>query len=128
MIPVSIVPLYPATIIAEAVTFERFQEADELSRKIEALYRAGKYDEAILHAKKLLETPSDARSKAQTLNSLAMLYLGKGLYDESESFLKRAMKLQEESLGVNHPDLPFPFRTSGCFIFNGAVMRRRNSP
>ena len=42
---------------------------------------------------------------ATTLNNLATLYREQGHYDKAEPMFKRALSIQEKSLGTDHPHI-----------------------
>ena len=47
--------------------------------------------------------------QAQSYNNLAILYYAQGKYNEAETLYKKALKIREEVLGVNHPDTAFSY-------------------
>jgi tetratricopeptide (TPR) repeat protein len=83
-------------------------EADKLDRRVEELFKAGKYSEAIplatqsLHLREKALGPEHP-STATRVNNLAVLYEQKGDYAKAEPLLQRALKISEKVLGPDHP-------------------------
>ncbi len=79
-------------------------------RQYQALYKAGKYREAIPHAKRVLELaekefgPSH-ETYAIFLNNLAGLYLAQGSYAQAEPLYRRSLAIAEKVLGPDHPNV-----------------------
>ena len=109
----------PIIIIALTVMFwpialhaapdtDELQRANELNSQVENLYRAGKYEEAIIKAKELVSirerlSGPEHPDVAANLNNLAVLYVETGRYAEAEPLYKRALNIDEKSLGSEHP-------------------------
>jgi hypothetical protein len=82
-------------------------EWEILSREVQDLYRAGKYDRAVLVALEALEVAeenagSDHPDVATSLNNLAMLYDDQGHYAKAEPLYKRSLAIKEKALGPKH--------------------------
>src|SRR2546430_12397121 len=83
-------------------------EWDILNQEVGELYRAGKYDRAVVVAKKALEVAQnnvgpDHPSVAVSLNNLALLYDTQGQYAQAEPLYKRSLAIAEKALGPDHP-------------------------
>jgi tetratricopeptide (TPR) repeat protein len=84
-------------------------EASKLDRRIQELYRAGKYSDAIplatqsLHLREKALGP-DHPDTATSLNNLGELYERMGEYTKAEPLLQGALKIREKVLGPGHPD------------------------
>jgi tetratricopeptide (TPR) repeat protein len=82
---------------------------DSLNRRVVELYHAGKYQEAILIARKLLEIREKTNGPehldtATSLNNLGELYSAMGDYAQAEPLHQRALAINEKALGPEHPD------------------------
>ena len=83
-------------------------EADKLDRRVEELFKAGKYSEAIplaiqsLHLCEKALGPEHPRT-ATDLNNLGYLYVEMGDYAQAGPLLQRALKIREKVLGPDHP-------------------------
>ena len=85
-------------------------EWDILNQEVGELYRAGKYDRAVVVAKKALEVAQnnvgpDHPSVAVSLNNLALLYDTQGQYAQAEPLYQRSLAITEKALGSDHPDV-----------------------
>jgi len=83
-------------------------EWDNLYNEFMELYRTGKYDRALIVAKKALEVAEknvgpDHPDVATSLNNLAALYYSQGKYLKVELLYKRALAIVEKALGPDHP-------------------------
>ena len=83
-------------------------EWDNLSQEANELSRAGKYEQAVVVARKALEVAEknvgpNHPDVATSLNNLAVLYDTQGQYAQAEPLLKRALAINEKALGPNHP-------------------------
>ena len=83
-------------------------EADKFDQQVQALFKAGKYSEAIPPATQLLHLREKAlgpehRDTATSLNNLASLYGRTGDYARAEPLFQRALKIREKALGPEHP-------------------------
>src|SRR5215475_6586170 len=81
-----------------------------LDRQIGQLYQAGKYDEAIPVAQRLVELTrtrfgKEHRAHANALGILGDLYREKGRYAEAEPLYKSAHSILEKELGPNHEEV-----------------------
>jgi len=85
-------------------------EWDILNEEVRELSRTGKYDRAVVVAKKVLEIAEknvgpNHPAVATSLNSLAWLYLTQGQYAQAEPLFKRALAINEKALRPEHPDV-----------------------
>ena len=85
-------------------------EWDTLNQEAKELYRTGKYDRAVVVAKKALEVAEknvdpNHPDVARSLNNLAAYYYTQGQYAQAEPLYKRALAILEKALGPNHPDV-----------------------
>jgi len=83
-------------------------EWDILNQEVMELYRAGKYDRAIVVAQKALQVAEqnagpDHPDVATSLNNLASLYQDQGDYASAEPLYKRSLAILEKALGPDHP-------------------------
>ncbi len=81
-----------------------------LNDEAASLHRQGRYDQAIVVAKKALEVAEqtegpDHPDVATSLNNLAWMYYIQGRYAEAEPHFKRALAIREKALGPDHPDV-----------------------
>ncbi len=85
-------------------------EWDTLNQEVIELYRTGKYDRAVVVAKKALEVAEknvgpNHPDVATSLNNLALLYNTQGKNAEAEPLHKRSLAIREKALGPEHPDV-----------------------
>ena len=85
-------------------------EWDILNQEVVKLYRMGKYDRAVVVAKKALGMAEesvglDRPDVATSLNNLAFLYETQGQYAQAEPLYKRSLAIREKALGPNHPSV-----------------------
>ncbi len=85
------------------------QSWEELNKKGNELYQAGKYDEALPILEKARRKAEKKFGKkhenyATACNNLAFLYYKQGRYAEAEPLYKEAKDIREKTLGKNHPD------------------------
>jgi tetratricopeptide (TPR) repeat protein len=106
-------------IVAVALTVDAFivapvfpqqGEVDALNARVMALYRAGKFAEALPLAQQALAIAgkalgADHPNAATSLNNLAEVYCGQGRYADAEPLYKRALAIREKVLGPIHPDV-----------------------
>jgi len=83
-------------------------EWEILNEEAEKLYRAGKYDRAVIIAQKALQVAEqnvgpDHPDVAVSLNNLALLYKTQGDYAKAEPLYKRSLAILEKTLGPDHP-------------------------
>jgi tetratricopeptide (TPR) repeat protein len=81
-----------------------------LKGRVTALYRAGKFAEAVPLAQRVLAIRekalgADHPDVAASLNNLALLYANQGRYADAEPLYKPALAIREKALGPNHPDI-----------------------
>jgi tetratricopeptide (TPR) repeat protein len=91
-------------------TSSQIKEANALLAQYMALYKQGRYSEAILPAQRRLAIAEkffgpNHPNVAQSLNNLAELYQAQGRYADAEPLLNRALAIREKALGPNHPDV-----------------------
>ena len=91
-----------------AAKAEEASKADSINKQVIDLYQAGKYQEAILIARQLLEIREKTNgpehpSTATSLNNLAGLYQAMGDYANAEPLYRRALVIFEKALGPQHP-------------------------
>jgi tetratricopeptide (TPR) repeat protein len=106
-------------IIAVALTMDAFviasafpqqNEAAALNEKVSELYRAGKFVEAVPLAQRALAIREKALGPdhldvAQSLSSLAAIYVYQGRYADAEPLERRALAINEKALGPDHLDV-----------------------
>ena len=85
-------------------------EAERLNEEAVSLYRAGRYNEAMPLAKRILEIRENALGPdhpevVQSLNNLALLYATTGDYARAEPLYQRALGIRENALGLDHPEV-----------------------
>ena len=85
-------------------------EWDTLNQEALRLYRAGKYERAIIVAQEALKVAEDNVGPnhidvATSLNNLAGLYDTQGNYAKAEPLYKRALSIDEKALGPDHPSV-----------------------
>jgi tetratricopeptide (TPR) repeat protein len=85
-------------------------EWDTLNREAMDLYRAGKYDRAVVVAQKALQVAEqnvgpDHPDVATSLNNLGELYRTQGDYAKAEPLYKRSLAISEKALGPDHPSV-----------------------
>ena len=85
-------------------------EWEILNQEVMELNRTGKYDRAVVVAKKALEVAEknvgpNHPDVATSLNNLAELYRTQGQYAPAEPLFKRALAILEKALGPDHPDV-----------------------
>src|SRR4029077_3554724 len=105
---IGLLSLSASSTPAPSVT-SQVPEADKLDRRVQELYKAGKYSDAVPIASKVLELREKALGPehpdtAQILNTLAVLYDDMGDYANAEPIFQRALKIREKALGPEHPD------------------------
>ena len=81
-----------------------------LNDEVMSLYRQGRYDSAVVVAKRALQVAEqslgpDHPSVATILNNLAELYRTQGQYAAAEPLYKRSLAIWEKALGPDHPDV-----------------------
>jgi CHAT domain-containing protein/tetratricopeptide (TPR) repeat protein len=103
------------------------EEAERLDQQAVKLDGEGQYGAAIAPAERALELREKALGPthplvAQSLNTLARLYLAQGEYGKAEPLLVRALDIREKALGPNHPEvaqslnnLAELYRTQGAY-------------
>src|ERR1041384_5341430 len=83
------------------------EEANRLNDRITELYQAGRYDEAIPLAERILAIMEKLAGRehiyvAQSLSNLALLYEVKGDYERAEPLYQRSLAIFEKKLGTDH--------------------------
>jgi tetratricopeptide (TPR) repeat protein len=108
------VAAFSLAFLASGTSFAHGQgagiELGTLNQEVAELYRAGKYDRAVVVAKEALEVAEqnvgpDHPSVALSLNNLASLGYAQGEYAEAEPLYKRALAISEKALGPDHPNV-----------------------
>ena len=101
-------------------------EWDVLNQEVMELYRTGKYDRAVVVAKRALEVAEknagpNHPSVGTSLNNLALLYDTQGQYAQAEPLYKRALAITGKALGPDHPlvgmslnNLALLYKAQGC--------------
>ena len=84
------------------------KQADAISARVEGLYKAGKYADALPLAQQVLavaekELGRDHWALARPLNNLAQIYEKQGKLADAEQMYRRALALYEKAVGANHP-------------------------
>ncbi|MCP9450761.1 MAG: tetratricopeptide repeat protein [Nitrospira sp.] len=79
-----------------------------LNEEAMKLYQAGKYDRAVILARKALQVAEqnvgpDHPEVAISLNNLAGLYRAQGQYATAEPLYTRSLAIREKPLGPDHP-------------------------
>ena len=82
----------------------------EAYRQGQALYQAGRYEQAIPFYREALELGEQKFGPAHPttavlLNKLAELYRNQGRYEWAEPLYKRVLAIDEKALGPEHPDV-----------------------
>ena len=85
-------------------------EWDILNQEAMELYRAGKYDRALVVAQKALQVAlqnvgPDHPDVATSLNNLGGLYKTQSDYAKAEPLYKRSLAIMEKVLGPDHPSV-----------------------
>lgn len=85
-------------------------EWEILNQEVMELTRTGRYDRAVVVAKKALEVAEknvgpNHPHVTTSLNNLAELYRAQGQYAAAEPLYKRALAINEKALGSKHPDV-----------------------
>ena len=85
-------------------------EWEILNEEVLKLYRAGKYERAVIVAQEAYKVAEnsvgpDHPDVATSLNNLAGLYRTQGNYAKAEPLYKRSLSIREKALGSDHPDV-----------------------
>jgi CHAT domain-containing protein len=96
--------------VSPALGQKELKEANELHQKMEKLYLAGRYAEAIPLAQRVLELREKALGPAHpdvalSLNNLAVLYDSTAQPVKAEPLYQRSLAIREKALGPAHPDV-----------------------
>ena len=97
--------------------------ADELNRRVDELYRAGRSAEAISLAQQALAIREkalggDHPAVAESLNNLAALYENQGRYSDAEPLYVRSLAINEKALGADHPDVALVLNNLALLYYN----------
>src|SRR5688572_5471097 len=95
-------------VLVAAVSTCTQNEARELGHEAQSLYQKGDYKEAVATAERGLKAAENAKNNADivlSLNNLAFFYQMQGKYVLAGPLLERALKIQEEIDGPEHPDV-----------------------
>jgi tetratricopeptide (TPR) repeat protein len=106
---VAAIVLWTSSAIMPATAAPR-DEAAALQTKVQELYRAGKYADAIPLAERVLairekELGPNHLDVAKALFWLAGLYHNQGRYADAEPLFQRTLAIREKALGPNHRDV-----------------------
>ena len=93
---------------AAAQEWTKSVELKKSYKKYQALDKAGRYGEAIPHARRVLELGEkefgpNSNYVGAFANNLAWLYKAQGLYKEAELLFKRDIEIQKKAKGSDHP-------------------------
>lgn len=82
--------------------------AAQLEQQANQLYQAGRYQDAIVPAQRVLAIREKVLGPehpniATALNNLALLYKATGAYAKAEPLYQRALAIREKALGPEHP-------------------------
>jgi CHAT domain-containing protein/tetratricopeptide (TPR) repeat protein len=85
-------------------------ELSAMNRRVEELYQAGKYSEAIPLAERYMAATGARYTEATpeyaaALNNLGRLLLATNRFAEAELLYRRALAINEKSLGPDHPNV-----------------------
>jgi CHAT domain-containing protein/Tfp pilus assembly protein PilF len=108
------------------------QEARRLYQENLKLRNAGKYDEALSLAARVLDIRerilgTDHSEVAAAINGLAVLYFYKGENAKAESFYLRALEIRERALGPDHPSVADSLNNLAIFCRNGGNYAKAES-
>ncbi len=83
-------------------------EWETLNDEVTSLHKQGRYDRAVVVAKKALQVAEQTVGPnhpdvARSLNDLALLYHIQGQYAQAEPLYKRSLAILEKTLGPDHP-------------------------
>ena len=89
---------------------EDLKEAEQLNGQVVQLYEAGRYDDAVPLAERVLAIRektlgAEHPEVATALNNLALLYRVKGDYGRAEPLYQRTLAIEEKALGPEHPNV-----------------------
>src|SRR5262249_7152012 len=89
---------------------QQTDDVNELNKRVQELYRAGRYSDAIQIAQRVLAIREKALGRdhpdvAQSLNNLAELYRYQRRYADAEPLFRRSLDIREKALGRDHPDV-----------------------
>jgi Flp pilus assembly protein TadD len=96
-------------ILGSSSTIANDEDLQALNQRIVALFKQGKYQEAIPLAEKAVDMTRRLRGTedpqtAETLNNLAMLYSKMGENAKAEPLFEQALEINQKVLGPEHPD------------------------
>src|SRR6516162_7404153 len=119
---VAAVVLWTSPAIMPATAAPR-DEAAALQTKVDELYYAGKYADAIPLAQRVLALRENALGPnhlavATSLNNLAELYRNQGRYADAEPLYKRSLAIREKALGRDHPDVALSLNNLAVLYYN----------
>src|SRR5260370_296754 len=114
----------------------QLREAEQLNRKVERLFREGKYPDAVEFARQALEIRKQVQGKQHpshttSLNNLAEIYRAMGDYAKAEPMFRQALEIRKQVLGEQHPyyatslnNLAVLYRTMGHYAQAEPRMRQ----
>ena len=84
------------------------KEWERLNDEALSLYGQGRYDSALVAAKRALQLAEQALGPghpdvASSLNNIAMVYQTQGHYAQAEPIYQRALAIREKTYGLDHP-------------------------
>jgi len=87
---------------------KRYEEAKKLNARMVKLYRAGRYREALIPARRASEILKKVLGKehpdyAGSLHNLAALYKSMGDYAKAEPLYKQTLRILNKTVGEEHP-------------------------
>jgi CHAT domain-containing protein len=96
-------------------------EAARLNQEAVALYRAGRYAQAVPLMQRSLAIREKALGPehpdvATSLNNLAELYRAQGQYAQAEPLYRRSLAIREKALGPEHPDVATSLNNLAYFL------------
>ena len=100
-----------------------------LNQEAGELYRAGKYERALVVAQKALQVAlqnvgPDHPDVATSLNDLAAIYETQGDYAKAEPLHKRSLAISEKVLGRDHPNVATSLNNRGQTTNNGLLFKK----
>jgi CHAT domain-containing protein/Flp pilus assembly protein TadD len=101
--------LLPGVVVAVIQERDTAEEAQRLNVQVAALYKQGRYKEAIQPAERALRISKNTVGEAHplyatSLNNLAALYYSTSRNTESERLYLEALNVRRKALGVDHSD------------------------
>ena len=104
-----------------------------LNSEFMSLFKQGRYDQALVVAKKAFQVAEQAVGPnhpdvATNLNNLAGLYYTQGQYAEAEPLYTRSLAIREKAFGPDHPAVATALNNSrGCTSPKASMCRPSHS-